>query len=126
MLQSFTNIGFDHVICTNRVLAVLPPGMAATRNRMKKAKEEGKFLLLTMGREIRSVILLDEGTVIASPVHTVTLAKRLNAAARHDEVAKQNILHKTDSADPEEDAEFTGYDDFTEEDDNTEEEDAEG
>lgn len=61
LAPNYISVGFGNALCSSRILAVLVPNAAATKRRMKRAKEEDTFLDLSFGRSIKSVLLLDTG-----------------------------------------------------------------
>ena len=72
----FAHIGMNHVIQTNRVLCVMKPNTKTAKKFIERAKERGMFVDATLGRSYRSILLLDEGTIVASCIKPLTLMKR--------------------------------------------------
>lgn len=75
----FANVGFGDCVCVNRVLAVIQNGSTIAKRYQTNAKKMHKYVDATHGRSIRSFLLLDEGTVVASHVTPATLQRRLSS-----------------------------------------------
>ena len=74
----FAHIGMNHIVQTSRVLSVMPPITKTAQRFVALAKERGQFIDATLGRTRRSVILLDDGTIIGSCIKPLTLMKRFS------------------------------------------------
>lgn len=74
----FAHIGMNHIVQTTRVLCVMIPTTKTTKRYIDRAKERGQFVDATLGRHFRSVLLLDDGTIIVSCIRPLTLMKRFS------------------------------------------------
>lgn len=74
----FAHIGLDHVVQTNRVMAIIPPNLKTGRRYLEIAKGRGMHIDASRGRVFRSMLILDDGTVITSAISVQTLMKRFN------------------------------------------------
>ena len=74
----FAHIGMNNIVQTNRVLAVIPPHTRTSDRILEVAKGRGQFLDASRGRSHRSVLMLDDGTVIASCITPMTLLRRFS------------------------------------------------
>ena len=72
----FAHIGMNHIVQTTRVLCVMKPTTKTSKRYIERAKERGQFIDATLGRNHRSVLLLDDGTIIVSCIKPLTLQKR--------------------------------------------------
>ena len=72
----FAHIGMNNLVQTNRVLAVIPPKTITANRILEVAKGRGQFIDASRGRSHRALLLLDDGTVIASTKTPMTLLKR--------------------------------------------------
>lgn len=72
----FAHIGMNHIVQTTRVLCVMKPNTKTARRYIERAKERGQFIDATLGRPYRSVLLLDDGTIVTSCIKPLTLMKR--------------------------------------------------
>ncbi len=74
----FVSVGFDNMVCANRVLAIITPRSKTSKNYVKMAKEAGTLIDVTMGKTVKSVILFDSGHVLLSHISTTTLRFRFS------------------------------------------------
>ena len=72
----FAHIGMNNLVQTNRVLAVIPPKTITANRILETAKGRGQFIDCTRGRSHRAILILDDGTVLASTKTPMTLLKR--------------------------------------------------
>lgn len=72
----FAHIGMNHIVQTTRVLCVMKPTTKTSKRYIDRAKERGQFIDATLGRHYRSILLLDDGTIVASCIKPLTLMKR--------------------------------------------------
>ncbi|MGB3976649.1 MAG: extracellular matrix/biofilm biosynthesis regulator RemA family protein [bacterium] len=78
------NIGYNNFLASNRVLAVLNPESAPMKRLREEARQSHALIDATQGRRTRSIILMDNGTVVLSGIQEVTLVQRLAAAGDSD------------------------------------------
>lgn len=81
----FAHVGMDHVICANRVLAIIAPQTKCGQRYSKTAKENGRYIDATVGRTIKSLLLLDDGSVMVSAIKPKTLLKRFMSYSDDEE-----------------------------------------
>lgn len=74
----FAHIGMNNVVQTNRVLVIIPPHTKTAERILEVAKSHGQFIDASRGRSHRAILLLDDGTVIASCISVMTLMKRFS------------------------------------------------
>lgn len=80
----FAHIGMGDAVCVNHVLAIIQGGSVTAKRYQENAKKIKKYIDATHGKTIKSFILLDEGTVIASHISVSTLQKRMNFGCSTD------------------------------------------
>lgn len=80
----FAHIGMGDAVCVNHVLALIQGGSVTAKRYQENAKKIKKYIDATHGKTIKSFILLDEGTVIASHISVATLQKRMNFGCSTD------------------------------------------
>ncbi|MBN1878976.1 DUF370 domain-containing protein [bacterium] len=80
------NIGFNNFVTADRILAVLNPESAPMKRLREDAKQARNLVDATQGRRTRSIILLDNGTVVLSGIQEETLVQRLNSAGIRDAI----------------------------------------
>lgn len=74
----FAHIGMNNVVQTNRVLVIIPPATRTANRILEVAKGRGQFIDASRGRSHRAILILDDGTVIASCKSPMTLMKRFS------------------------------------------------
>ena len=74
--------GENNVIITSRIVAILVPGSSPMRRLKEEAGKAGKLVDTTKGRKFRSLLLLDSGHLVLSPVHADTMKKRFDQVSR--------------------------------------------
>lgn len=86
----FVNVGAGNVVQANRVLAVIRPSSVTAKKYIKIARDSKKYIDATNKMPSRSVILLDEGSVMISSVKPLTLLRRLCAEESMEESVRND------------------------------------
>lgn len=68
----FISIGLDHLAQANRIIAVFSPHTATGRRYISTAKKTGLYVDASVGRKTRSLLLMDDGTVLFSAISAPT------------------------------------------------------
>lgn len=104
-------MGFGSILQANMVWGVIRQGTAQAARITKEAKEEGRFLDLTARRPVKSVVLLTNNVIVASPFSVGTVLTRLrkatetyytidkNEEARMETQAKKHLEYEDDPDD---------------------------
>ena len=71
------NVGFNHFIPLERLIAVVEPESSAVKKIIKTAKENGQLINAASGRKVKSVLIMDTGQVILASVAVSTLSQRV-------------------------------------------------
>lgn len=76
----FAHIGMGTVVQKSRVMFITAPGSTTAQRYIEEAKKAkpSKYHNATLGHKFRSILVLDDGTVIMSTIKPMTLMKRLN------------------------------------------------
>lgn len=74
----FAHVGMNNIVQTNRVIAIIPPKTITANRILEVAKGRGQFIDCTRGRSHRAILILDDGTVLASTKTPMTLLKRFH------------------------------------------------
>jgi regulator of extracellular matrix RemA (YlzA/DUF370 family) len=80
-LKNALKIGFENVVASNRIIAIVNPNSAPIKRMIKGAREQGKLIDATGGKPTRSVIVVDSGHVVLSSVSTGKLSARMGKDA---------------------------------------------
>lgn len=74
----FAHIGMGTVIQKSRIILITAPGTTTAQRYVDDAKKNRKYHNATLGHKFRSIIVMDDGTVIMSTIKPMTLMKRMN------------------------------------------------
>lgn len=77
-LRFFISAGNACVVQASRILCVLSPSSAPIKRMYAEHKRAGTLVDATSGRPTRSLLLLDCGTLIASPISIQTIRSRVD------------------------------------------------
>ena len=77
-LARLVNIGYGTIIAVDRIIAVVAPESAPIKRIVQEAKELKNLIDATYGRRTRSVIIMDNSTVVLSAVQPETITNRVN------------------------------------------------
>ena len=77
---AFVNIGGGNIVCVSKVKYITLPKTAPGFRLVKIAKKDGRFVDATCGRITKSLIILDDGTVIACYFTPTTIMTRFRRA----------------------------------------------
>lgn len=78
MQAKLVNIGYGTIIAVDRIIAVVAPESAPIKRIVQEAKELKNLIDATYGRRTRSVIIMDNSTVVLSAVQPETITNRVN------------------------------------------------
>ena len=78
MQNKFAHIGMGTVVQVNRIVFITSLGTTTANRYVENAKAAGKLHNATLGHKYRSLIVMDDGTVLISCIKPMTLMKRMN------------------------------------------------
>ena len=78
MQVRLVNIGYGTIIAVDRIIAVVALESAPIKRIVQEAKELKNLIDATYGRRTRSVIIMDNSTVVLSAVQPETITNRVN------------------------------------------------
>ena len=73
------SIGFGSFLAANKIISVLSPDSAPIKRSVQDARETGNLIDASFGRSTKSVIVMDNGTLILSSRSSDELSKELMA-----------------------------------------------
>ena len=76
--MKFVNIGFGNLVSSARLVAIVGPESAPIKRIIQDVRDQGKLIDATYGRRTRSVIIMDNGSVILSALQPETIDARIN------------------------------------------------
>ena len=77
-MAGLMNIGFGNLVNTDKIIAIVAPDSAPAKRLAQKARQEERAVDATQGRKTRSVIVMDQGSVVLSALGPDTLAGRFH------------------------------------------------
>ncbi len=80
-MAELMNIGFGNLVNTDKVVAVVTPDSAPAKRLVQKAKQTEGAVDATQGRKTRSILIMEQGTVVLSALGPDTLAGRFHELA---------------------------------------------
>lgn len=71
------NIGFGNSVIISKIFSIIQPNSAPVKRFIKKKGAENLLIDATMGKKVRSVVVLGEGLVVLSAISVQALTARL-------------------------------------------------
>ncbi len=71
------NIGYGNMVTAERVVAAVSPDAAPIRRLIQDARDAGHVIDATCGHKTKSVLVLDSGHVVLSPLMPETVGGRM-------------------------------------------------
>lgn len=90
----FVSLGFGYVIQANNIWAVFKRRAKQSDRMVREAKEQSRFLNCANGREIKSLILLDNGMLIGCAFNVITVYNRLIKTTKDEIVISSEDLEE--------------------------------
>ena len=75
--MQFVNIGFGNMVNTEKICSIVSPEAAPVKRMVQAAKDDGLAVDGTCGRKTKSVIVLDNNSVVLSSLLPDTIVSRL-------------------------------------------------
>lgn len=76
--MEYINVGFGNLINKDRVIAVVGPESAPIKRLIMENRDTIRLVDATCGKKTRSVIIMDNETIVLSTLATSTISERLN------------------------------------------------
>lgn len=80
------NIGFGNVVNTDKIISIVAADSAPAKRVIQKAKEQDILIDATQGRRTKSVIFMENSSIVLSALQPETLALRFNQNPMETEV----------------------------------------
>ena len=71
------NIGFGNSVIVSKIVSIIQPNSAPVKRFIKKKEAENLLIDATMGKKVRSVVVLAEGIIVLSAISVQALTTRL-------------------------------------------------
>lgn len=76
--MEYINVGFGNLINKHRVIAVVGPESAPIKRLIMENRDTIRLIDATCGKKTRSVIIMDNESMVLSTLATSTISERLN------------------------------------------------
>lgn len=76
--MKFLNIGFDNMVATDKIVAIVSPEGASVKRLVQYARENHRLIDVSSGRKTRAVVITSDDYILLSAIQTDTLAGRMN------------------------------------------------
>lgn len=76
--MTFLNIGFDNMVATDKIVAIVSPEGASVKRLVQYARENHRLIDVSSGRKTRAVVITSDYYILLSAIQTDTLAGRMN------------------------------------------------
>lgn len=76
--MTFLNIGFDNMVATDKIVAIVSPESASVKRLVQYARENHRLIDVSSGRKTRAVVITSDDYILLSAIQTDTLAGRMN------------------------------------------------
>ena len=73
----FLNLGFGHAVCANKIFFITKVDTKQSGRIIKEAKQNGKWFDATCRRPLKSILIMDDGTVVGCFLTPGTVFNRL-------------------------------------------------
>ena len=73
------NVGLGNYVSAEHIIAIISPESAPVKRMVSDAKDKGTAVDATFGRRTRSVIVMDSGQLILSPLQPATIVSKAKA-----------------------------------------------
>jgi extracellular matrix regulatory protein A len=74
--NNLVNIGYGNFLSREKIIAILQTGSSPVRRLIREARDDRKLLDATTGKKTRSVIVMDNGSIVLSSILPETLAEK--------------------------------------------------
>ena len=93
-MDGFVSVGFGNYINLSGVTAITRCESAPMKRLVQNAKDHFKAVDVTQGRKTKSVILMNDGSVVLSALLPETIVSRTQSVPITDEKTMQNQLQE--------------------------------
>ena len=76
--MTFLNIGFDNMVATDKIVAIVSPEGASVKRLVQYARENHRLIDVSSGRKTRAIVITSDDYILLSAIQTDTLAGRMN------------------------------------------------
>lgn len=77
-MAELMNIGFGNLVHTDKIVAIVTPDSAPAKRLVQRAKQKEQIIDATQGRKTRSIMIMEQNTIVLSAMTPDTLAGRFH------------------------------------------------
>ena len=74
--MAFVNIGYGNVVNSEKVISIVSPEAAPVKRMIQGAKDDGDAIDATCGKKTKSVLIMENHTIVLSSLLPDTIASR--------------------------------------------------
>jgi len=78
-MNCIINIGYGNMVNADKIVGILKPEAAPVKRMIQTSKDNGTALDATCGRKTKSVLVLDNSSILLSALLPETIAARINS-----------------------------------------------
>lgn len=82
--MSFINIGFGNMVNSDKIYSIVGPEAAPVKRMVQSAKDNGVATDGTCGRKTKSVLVMENNSIVLSSLLPETIVLRIDAARGED------------------------------------------
>jgi extracellular matrix regulatory protein A len=71
------HLGFGNAVMASRIISIVSPKSLPMKRLRDEARNAGKLVDATAGRQTRSILVMDSGHIVLSSVQPMTLIRRI-------------------------------------------------
>lgn len=75
-MSKLIHIGFGNIVNQDRIIAVISPDSAPSKRMIQRAKEAGHIIDATQGRKTKSILVMENESLVLSALLPETIASR--------------------------------------------------
>ena len=76
--MAFVNIGYGNVVNSEKVISIVSPEAAPVKRMIQGAKDDGDAIDATCGKKTKSVLIMENHTIVLPSLLPDTIASRFN------------------------------------------------
>lgn len=81
-MSQLIHVAFGNHLATDHVIAIASPNSTSIRRLVEENRTKGTIIDLTSGRRAKSVLFMDDGSIILAPITPETVAARATGKRR--------------------------------------------
>jgi regulator of extracellular matrix RemA (YlzA/DUF370 family) len=87
-MSDIINLGFGNAVMVARIISIVSPKSLPIKRLKEEARNAGKLIDATAGRQTRSILIMDSGHIVLSAIQPQTLIRRIKKGESEEEKLK--------------------------------------